>query len=347
MDGKMRRDPSDTEERGRVSREDIDERSRRSVLRSGALVSGALATGGFGFVGSASARGNGNENGRGARGRGPDTSASGRGPGHGSPEGFVSFAKYEESGGVLVFEKGDDLIQICEDRYEYKDDDPNELIAFCFGPALDDMHVDSVSVWAGGALYTFYRPMEGLSESDLGENEFLFEGCEGSDCEYRVSTEGVRTDHPGRGAGSETPAISNVHFGSACYQIDFVVGDDIIEDLSERRYGSEARLIQILWGSTVTGVNSNYPRGSLEYDYDSNCEIEIIDDISLSDDGKEASITFDIDGDCEETLSLVSYATLCPDRWNEDLAAYQRLIDFETDTFRGDDNTLTVTVPGY
>ena len=332
-----------------MSREDGDERSRRSVLRSGAIVSGALATGGFGFAGTAAARGNGNGNGngngRGASGGGPGSGPSNQGPGHGSPEGFVSFGKYEERGGELVFEKGDDLLQICEDTYEYKDDDPNELIAFCFGPALEEMHIDSVSVWAGGALYTFYRvePKDGL-----GENEFELEECDGNGCEYRVSTEGVRTDHPVRGAGSETPAISNVHFGSACYQIDFVVGDDIIEDLSERRYGPEGRLISILWGSTVTGTADGFPQGSQEYpDYDTDCEIDIVDDISLSDDGKTASIRFDIDGGCEETLSLVSYATLCPDRWNEDLAAYQRLIDFETGTFSGEENTLTVTVPGY
>lgn len=156
----------------------------------------------------------------------------------------------------------------------------------------------------------------------------------------------------------ETPGVSNVRFdpfltaspngtddGAVFYQVDFVIGSDVIESFgpadSDQFYSDQGRLIRFLHGSSSTPVE----RVGSVTTTDENASCIVVESFEVSDD--IATVRYTVPDGCrvDGGVHLVSYEKPGPG-WSRADASEQRLVDshggsaFNPGTFE-----LTVLLP--
>ena len=121
------------------------------------------------------------------------------------------------------------------------------------------------------------------------------------------------------------------------YQVDLAVGE-VIEDLGDRLYSDENRLVRFLHGSTEEPERREDTTSTLAPEY-----AECFESHDITANGETATATFTLKEDCTLTITFASYSKPGPG-WDRSEADQQELIDYETREFSGGTHSLTVPV---
>ncbi|WP_191452601.1 hypothetical protein [Halogeometricum sp. CBA1124] len=288
-------------------------RTRRGVLKAAGTGVALLTASGVGAATPGKSNGNGPPTGR----------SNGNGPPEGlhveCPDGTEQVAKYEfdEESGEFVLDEGTGGFEI--EVLAYKDDDPTEPVKIHWTAPRDAGYIHVV-----GAKYGTETTLRDV-DPPMGYSEGTLD------------------------LGADSKAISYVTFCSAaCAQIDFVVGDEVIEDLNGEQYGAR----KLRWAYWNTYAGGYYLGDYVDNDgvYEKADEVDEVPDdctitaggLTFDDDGRQVTGSFDIDCDEDVAISLVSYRAPCSGALNE-----QELYDAKS--FTGSQVTgesLTVGLPG-
>lgn len=179
----------------------------------------------------------------------------------------------------------------------------------------------------------------------------------GTECEFASASDDValavddEKDEDGFEHTVSVPEDSRAisHFSACagvCFQVDFVVGD-VIEELGEGGiYGD--RLIAVRWDSTTGDGGEVVNNGADGFETDDGDTITTADGVEFDDAETEGSVSFAVELASEDvTLTVASYAAVCPPDFDMDTAHLQDLVDYRTVTYTSDgEDSLTVDLAG-